>query len=471
MRSLHAAAILAVAAFPLLGVAQVCDQGVLNGFFCFNDCTKVDGLPFGFYYPIAEPLVTAIDLQNFQLEFDSKDPWNPLITSYNVSAKTKIPSELALVNLHFDKASTNATIGLQGKSPVARLVTSDSSPAQGDTDSGNLFINFDRVPLSALSGAQTDFSDLFKTVTLTSGDINLSFSGYANSQASAPEFGLTLCLNYIPFAVTSTLKGLGGLTGASIGGIPVVLGGSPTTGLKLSIALNINSPSNVLLKTNTDVTFQLVYSKQVLGSVVIPKISIAPGENKLTATGFLFPKTTAAKSAARDLLSKFVAGVSSQVTVTNGKSSNVPSLDAAFGAVTLTQALPAKKQVLLKSARFGIPNLLAFTTKAKITATNPFDAAVSLTYVKGSLIYKDKVIGTIDESISGYTIPAKATVESPEVTLNLKLNYASILAVFAAIGNTLSADVDSELTISFGGYQTTVDYNQDDVKASLVLHV
>ncbi|KAI8812715.1 hypothetical protein BJ742DRAFT_849997 [Cladochytrium replicatum] len=463
------APLLALAALPLLAVAQTCDQGVVDGSFCFSDCTKVDGLPFGFYQPIAEPLVTSINLSNFLLEFDSKDPYNPRLTSTNVTADTKVPADLAVIKLSFVNAGTNITVGLPGAAPVARLFTPDESPASGDTDIQKLFLNFDRIPLAALAGAEAGFGELFKTVTLGSGDVPLSFTGYADNKAEAPEFGLTACLYFVPLRVTSTLKGLGGLQDTTITSIPTVVGGSASTGIKLSIPLRINSPSNVVLKTTTDVSFKLTYNNQVVGSVVLPKLSISPGANNLVATGFVFPQGAAATAASRDLLSKFVKGTSSEVTVSGGKSSDLPSLDAAFGAVSIKQTLPAKAQVLILGSKFTFPNLFTLTSKVQITASNPFDAATDITYVKASLVYKDKVIGTLDTDVTGFTIPAKSTAVSPDLKLNLKLNGASILAIFAAIGNSLSASVQSELTISFGGYKSTLDYNQDGVTAKLVL--
>jgi hypothetical protein len=236
--------------------------------------------------------------------------------------------------------------------------------------------------------------------------------------------------------------------------------------------LTVTSPSNIELIANTDVIFELVYQSQTVGSVIIPKIALKPGENAYVAKSFVRPDPNNAEAvkATRALLSAFTGGQDTQVTVTKAKSSNMPSLDNAFGSLTLLNTLPSSKKPLIDTARFTFPNLFTFKSRAGLTAMNPFASAVEIVRIKSTLSYKNGVIGTIDQAVSNFRIEPKGSARSPALTLNIKLDLKSIQALLAAFGNGLQIVADSTLTVSFGGYQATIDYKQSGVPTSLVFN-
>ncbi|KAJ3102116.1 hypothetical protein HDU97_000758 [Phlyctochytrium planicorne] len=474
-----------------------CDRGVVPNSICFSDCNGN-----GIYVETEKPLVAAISIPSFQLEFDPNNPNNPVASSSDVFAKLAIPESLSSLKLTFQNAGSNIDVAEVNGDTVATLSTADSSPAKGDSVSQNLYLTLDKVPMKMKAGADAAFRKLFKDVTLGSGTVPLVMSGYANTKAlgaspdavknlvrrASPEAQmfvaralerrdgsgkqLPICLNYVPFKVTSGLGGFGGLSDAKISALPVVKGGSVQTGINLEIPLDLTSPSNVVLNTNTDVAFDLTYNDVVVGNVRLPKVSIKPGVNKLVAISNVFPdkNNAAALKATRMMLSNFTGGNDGQVVVKNGKG-GIESLADAFGAVVLKQTLPSNKKNLINVSRFAIPfNIFSWPlhTKANIFAYNPFDAPVSITYLKASLIYENKVIGTIDQPIVGFNLQPKENKNSPSFRLDLKINGEAIKAIFKAIFRGLTVTVDSVMTVSFNGYDTPLDYVQKGVVANLV---
>ncbi|KAJ3192040.1 hypothetical protein HK101_007145 [Irineochytrium annulatum] len=484
MLFIQASAFALVAGAAIVAAQQnVCDKGVVQGSFCLSDC-QGDGV-----YVDSPPLITGIALPNFQLDFNPADPYNPKASASNILATLAVPPAFAAVDMHWQNAGSNINVGLPGQPPVGNILTPDSSPASGDSQHQSITLGFSNVPFALVNNNKAGFADFMKQVTLASGNVEVEMNGSANTQAyvtnpvrrrrdgesaihelarrqAAPE----LCLNLVPFDVKSTLIGFGGLTQTTITGLPVVQGGSASTGIKLQIPLTIHNPSNVVLNANTDAIFDLVFNNAVCGSVILPNIGLKSGDNAVSATSFVFPdpNNAAAVAATRALLTQFTGGKDSALVVKNGRSSNMPSLDAAFAALSLPQTLPSNKSPLINTARFTFPNIFTFQSTAGITAYNPFASPVAITHMEATLSYHGGVIGTISQDVSGFTLPASGTAKSPGLSLKIKLDLQAIEALLKTLGGGLKVDVASSLTVNFGGYSTVIDYNQSQVPTSLV---
>ncbi|KAJ3417015.1 hypothetical protein HDV05_007497 [Chytridiales sp. JEL 0842] len=464
--ALLAAALLILAPSPL--VHAKCDRGFIPGYFCLDDCNGN-----GIYVRSPNSLVNRIDLASFQLDFDPRNPWNPLATANGVNVALTIPQALTSVPLTFTGASSSIDVGLPGGPLVGNILTPDWSPATGDSSTKILTLNINKNAFSLKQGQNQAYSDFFRATTLASGDFDIRMTGFANTRASVNAGGTQTCLRFVGFDVVSKLKGLGGLSNSRITALPSVLGGSPATGIELSIPLTVTSPSNIILNApQTDVIFDLLFQSQKVGTVILPNLTLKPGENTYTAKSFVKPDPSnpAALTATRQLLTSFTGGREQSVLVSNGRSSNMPSLDTAFSSLNLVNTLPASKKLLIETARFTFPNLLNLRAKAGLTALNPFATPVEITKLTASLKYKGGVIGTISQDLApgSMVIPPNGTIRSPPLVLNLRLDLKSIQALLAALKKGLKIETESTLTVSFGGYETVIDYSQGDIPTSLV---
>ncbi|KAJ3204478.1 hypothetical protein HDU67_009496, partial [Dinochytrium kinnereticum] len=350
--------VFALTAHPSLAQFK-CDK-VQQGAFCFSDCKGS-----GIYISSPTPLVRSITLPNFSLEFNPSDPWNPKATASNVKAALDIPPALKDIKMSFTNAGATINVATQQNTPpVASLKTPDSSPASGDSISGNLLMALDGVPMAVTNNDRSGFQRLFEKVTVQSGDVPLIMEGYASTR---------------------------------------------------TVAVNAALLQSLARRDDSD---QALFLRHILKKRQSPSDSIEPGVNSLTATGYVLPDpgNEGVVKATRELLSRFTGGRESEVVVAGGRSSGMPSLDLAFAAVRLKQVLPASKVQLIQLSNFAFPtNLLSFplTTKANIIATNPFDAPVSITYLRASLIFDNTTIGTIDQPVQNFELGPRASATSP----------------------------------------------------------
>ncbi|KAI9337391.1 hypothetical protein DFJ73DRAFT_849264 [Zopfochytrium polystomum] len=452
--------------------ASTC-TAVQPGSICLANC---DGTDNGIFLAVP-PLVTGLTLGSFQLDFDSANPYKPKVTTTAVVGLS-LPAAFSSINLQFTGAGANLAIsGPDGVQSVLLSVADYNPRATGSSATSSVTLPLSKDngdTLGVVNGNTAAFGNFLKAVTLQSGDFKIRLQGYADTRATASGDGssVDLCLRYVELDQTAALQGLGGLTDAKVSK-PSVKGGSPTNGIELSVPLTINSPSsNIFLNSNTDAIFNLVYQNGVVGTVRVPNLSIKPGVNSFVGQAFVNPdkNDAAAVAATSALLTAFTGKQAAQVTATGGRSSNMPSLDTAFSAVSLSLSLPPNTQDLIVSASFKFPNLLTLTANANLVAFNPFEAPASITYVKGTLTYSGQTIGTIDTAVSGFTLPAGGQATSPSLTLHLKLDIASIKALLVTLGGkSIPVDVTSSLTIDFGGYSTSLSYNQNGVPTVLDL--
>ncbi|KAI8853762.1 hypothetical protein BC829DRAFT_276758 [Chytridium lagenaria] len=253
---------------------------------------------------------------------------------------------------------------------------------------------------------------------------------------------------------TSALSGFGGLKDTKVinnGNNPRVVGGSDR-GVELSIDLELNNPSNVILNANADAEFDLLYNNVNCGVVILPNVAVNPGRNRLTARSFA--RGAEANAACGQMLERFTGGTDISVGVANGRAPDMPSLDGAFGALNLPQQLPANKVPLINSATLIISelNILRLETESRINAANPFDAVVDITRIVADI--KDRrsgtTIGKIDQGVSGFRLPSKGSADSPALNTKLILNFAAARALLGALGGSIPITVDSVLTVRLG---------------------
>ncbi|KAJ1566247.1 hypothetical protein HK405_010572 [Cladochytrium tenue] len=459
-----AVAALAAVASPASVAALYCTEGVVSGSLCLTNCATGIGIDVE-----APQLITGIDVGQFQVIFDPSDPWHPKVHS-TTTVQLTLPDNFKQLDLSFFGAGANLTIWAQGL-PVATLGVADYRNVTGSSASSSVVLPLtpeagDHLSPSSVTG-YAGFEAFFEGATLTSGDVPFSLIGWADTEAIVTQSGIDgsadLCLRYVPVNVTTSLTGLGGLTQVTTEE-PLVVGGSASTGIELSVPLAITSPSdNVLLVSNTDAIFDLQYLGSKVGTVTLANLTINPGVNSYNGTGYIYPDTTdsAAVSATRKLLSAFTGGNTTDVTITNGRPSNMPPLAAAFGAVTLIQHLPPNTIPLIVNTSVNIYGL-TYSYPCNITATNPFGAPATITHLEATIWYLGVNVSYVNVD-TNFVIPAYGVATTKVyVYSNPVIAVKFIGSVNTTTHNTFG-NITSSMTIDFGGYSTIIDYNQNTV--------
>ncbi|KAJ3192041.1 hypothetical protein HK101_007146 [Irineochytrium annulatum] len=447
-----------------------CTQGAVQGSLCLADC-KGNG-----FYVQAPPLIQGISLPNFELDFNPNNPWGPSASSSGVAVGISIPQTLSAVKLVFTGANSAIGVGLPGGGIVSTLNTGKGG-ASGDSIGKAIMLNINNGQMQVSD--QNGFQQFLKQVTLASGNVPIRLAGYASTSSTAssadsnfPGITQDLCLDYVPFDTTASLVGFGGLTQTQITAVPEVVG-SDSNGILLSIPLTIQNPSNVVLRVNSDVTFDLTFNGHVCGSVILPNLSLTQGNNVLTAKSYVNPQGGDAVMACADMLGGFLGGVPQQVVVRNGRA--LAPLNAALGAIVLPQTLPpSTKPLLLATFLPGLTSLLSLHVETSIRAFNPFGVKTTIVGIYANIFPagQNTQLGTIGSAGNPLAVnielPAGHDVISAPMPLSLSINVGAVLEVLQLLRNTAAVDVDSYLTVNFDGFQgTLIHYKQSGVSLTL----
>ncbi|KAJ3102071.1 hypothetical protein HDU97_000785 [Phlyctochytrium planicorne] len=460
--------------------------GSTEGAYCISDCSN-DGAKIGMPFP----LINAITLPNFKLEFDpaSPNPDVPKASSTDVKVGLDVPDWLGYIDMVFSGTGSSISVGQPGGPLVAKIDTPDYEPSSGSI--GAKAVNLNIVQKDMVSLFPTGLDRLLALITAYPGPVPIRLKGSANNKAKfPPPFAATVCLRYINFDVTSTsLSGLGGLTNTTITGVAKLVSGNPIEGIKLQVPILINNPSTVSIVTKTDITLDLNFEGLKLGTVVLPNFSLSPGQNALVGTGFVHPDSTNVPQllATKKLFSQFTGGVVSDISVSKGKAAGLKVLDLALGALNIPTKLPPNTETLIKSATSrawtinipatrpdGTTNFppLYSTLESTLQASNPFDVPVVIVKVVGTLFYKDKPCVTINSDVSGFVIGPKQTVTSPPIRIALDQTVDDLCKEFFTQQITLQTSIlraQTTLSLAIDKYPAQIDYVQDGIPVNTKL--
>ncbi|KAJ3207160.1 hypothetical protein HDU67_007629 [Dinochytrium kinnereticum] len=450
--------------------------------YCLSDCTHGDGIQL----PMPIPLIKNINLPNFKLDFDpNNNPDLPKATSTGVKVELDVPGWLSFIDFQFEGAGASIAVGAPGGPLVAQIDTPDYEKATGSIKEKGVGLNIEQKDFKPLT--KEGMEALLKFITLNSGPTPVRMKGRANNKAKFPApFNRDVCLRYINFDVVSTsLIGLGGLKDTKITGLPVIKSGNPVKGIELQVPLTITNPSNIELNTRTDITMDLQFEGQTVGTVVLPKFVLGPGANNILATSYVHPdpKNIPQLLATKKMFSQFSGGVASNVVVGKGKAEGLPLLDQALEALSIPQVLPANQEKLIISSKAD-GNKLAFpetypdtgevndgsyvTMEATLTSFNPFDVPVMIVQVNAKLLYKGKVCVEVNAPVQGFVIPPKQSVVSPSIPIVIdsrgdRFDTCQEFVSLQLSGAESFLDVQSTLTLVIDKYPSQIDYVQSAV--------
>ncbi|KAI8872894.1 hypothetical protein GQ42DRAFT_118751 [Ramicandelaber brevisporus] len=390
--------------------------------------------------PAPMNLIRGISIDDMTMVFDPSKPYAPVASAKSIRAKYDMPFGFSL---SFDKVATTMSI-LSNNVSAGTIVTPYTS-AKTDVSSSSVQLHVDNATMSIPDEtAQTAFRS-FVNDLMFKDKVDFAVSGDASAEVITPMGKVTL--SGIPFRASSQLQGLSGLSTVQpqINSVSIV-GGNENEGIIAEVSLALTNPSPFSLQTNTDVSFDMIYTDSVIGSAVIPKMALSAGSNNITTRAILNPNGS---PAGKNLLSKYMAGFPKIAVAIRGNKDSIsalPPLQDAVSKLEVHANMPGMSEQLVQSA--GVEVLWdTEQTKmalASVNMYNPFNVDLQIASVDGSIVVDGTQLGTASSSDSPNwsTLTAKGkqvTTASLPARLNLDVDKLVKLMYNTAV----KAGVDS----------------------------
>ncbi|KAJ3518119.1 hypothetical protein NLJ89_g70 [Agrocybe chaxingu] len=395
--------------------------------------------------------IRSVTIGEMELQFSQDQPWSPAAESNSVQAALQLPFGFNLdigqiQNEFMITKDGNNVAGLSTPLGASRSFVTVLSPT--DT-TGTINISITDTRLSCPEPQHAAFASFNEL--LTNSDV-AEFRLVGESRAIANMSIGQITLDPIKVNVSTSLKGLQGLKGMTTIESVDVTGGS-TAGINLGIGVTINNPSNLVLSTG-DLTLQLSRDGAILGTALLPNLTLSMGNNTVSATS-----NFEANGSPQGLqtLNDFVGQKDVQLTISGfDGSTEVTSLAQAFRSLSLDVTLPALKTNLLNSASLeilpttGRENNIAHVT---VSLENPFSAPLSITKVSSTVTSFGIPLGSIEQEVTFNSAP-KSTTESPLLNLDMNFDPSALFTVTRALAVEAGLDVAPlDSIVQIGGYQ------------------
>ncbi|KAH9961311.1 hypothetical protein BC827DRAFT_1260505 [Russula dissimulans] len=438
-----------------------------------NDDTSVSWLSQGlqalrlnvpFKSPAPISPIQSISIGSLSLSFSEAQPWAPVANSRGVQASMYLPFgfnvEIGQIENSFNISRNGSTVA--GLTTPLGASTSEIHVLGSTNTSGTINITIENTALSVVEPNKPHFSSFNAELT----DLDYEhFRLEGNARAVANMSIGTLTLDPIKFNVSSGLWGLKGLKGlASIDGVDV-LGGTQDA-LSLGINVTIDNPSNLNLATG-DLVFQLLKDSSLVGTTVMPNLTLLIGENTVTAQTAFSPNNNLE---GQEILDNFVGKKDSLITIAGySESTKIASLLQAFETVDLNVTLPGLRTDLLSTAALTVLPTTGHENNivhVSVSLANPFTAGFSVTGVRSNISTRGIPLGTIGAS-SNFSCTGRSTTNSPNLDLDLNLDPAALFTAtrLCAVAAGLSTE-QLDGIVGLGGYKYLPTTGGDSVNAS-----
>ncbi|EJD03283.1 uncharacterized protein FOMMEDRAFT_168292 [Fomitiporia mediterranea MF3/22] len=401
--------------------------------------------------------IKSITIGDMALAFNQDTPWAPVANTETVSAFMQLPFGFGVsigeIMNSFNISQNGSSIA--GLSTPLGSSTSNIRVLNSTDTEGTINITIDNIALSVPDIQHTLFSQFNTDLTqLTRSAFQLVGQSRAIANLSLGQ----VTLDPIKFNVTSGLDGLRGLQGdTTITGVDVL--GGTTDGITLAINVSIFNPSNLNLSTG-DLRLQLFRDGGLLGTTLLPNLTLVMGNNSLVSTG-IFEANNSPQG--RQTLDDFVGGTDVNVQIGGySGSTNISSLSQAFGSLSLGATLPGLKSQLLSSTSLEVLSTTGWvnnTAHVTVNLDNPFSAGLQITQITSSVSSHGVPLGTINQNVA-FSANGKSTTTSPTIDLQMNLDPPAIfsltrrLAVMAGLGTD---QLDGIVALGGYNYITTTD--------------
>ncbi|KAF9222628.1 hypothetical protein BS17DRAFT_802839 [Gyrodon lividus] len=419
-------------------------------------------VPFQSMTPINP--IRAIDIGSLALTFTPETAWTPRTDSNSVHASMELPfgfgMSISEIQNEFNIVKNGS--GVAGLStPLCASTSSISVLGPADTQ-GQINITISDGYLNSTDEEHGSFSAF--NLELTDSKIT-EFLMVGNSRAVVNTSMGQITLDPIKVNVTTSLNGLQGLNGYTTIGSVDVLGGTQQA-LNLGIDVTIFNPSSLQLATG-DLTLQLQRGGVILGTALMPNLTLYMGNNSLTSTSDFEPNSS---PQGIQTLSDFVGGTDVELAIAGfSDSTQVESLLPAFESVNITTTLPGLKSSLLSGGSLEIlsttfhENNISHVT---VNLVNPFTASFDITKISSSVASHGLVLGFIETS-TNFFAPGKSTTTSPPLNLNMNFDPPTLFTLTRVLAVQAGLDpAPLDGIVQLGGYSYVTATDADSTTAN-----
>ncbi|KAF8891683.1 hypothetical protein BD779DRAFT_1661547 [Infundibulicybe gibba] len=391
-------------------------------------------IPFKPFSPI-DPIRT-ITIGELGLAFTPDSPWAPNASSNSVQASLELPFgfklEIGEIQNDFNITKDgNAVAGLS--TPLGASTSSVSVLSSTDTV-GTINITIANTNLNVMDSEHSMFSTFNANLTsMNATDFRLI--GRSRTVANTSLGQITL--DPILVNVSTSLNGLQGLKGMTEIKTVDVQGGTEDA-ITLAIDVSIFNPSNLNLNTG-DLTLQLFRDGAILGTALLPNLTLNMGNNTVRANSSFEANKT---PQGLQTLNEFVGKKDVQLSIAgfNG-STEIASLAEAFETLNINVILPGLTTNLLDTAALkGLWSAGDNISHVTVRLANPFSAGLHITKISSTVKSFGIALGSINTTTDFMATP-KSTTTSPDLDLNMNFDPAALFTVTRALAVEAGLDV------------------------------
>ncbi|KAF9007982.1 hypothetical protein BDQ17DRAFT_1388900 [Cyathus striatus] len=351
-------------------------------------------------------IIQSIKLNQLELNFTTDTAYDPLASSQSTDAAFTLPFGFPLDVVALEQT---ITVGFEGNS-LAQLAI-PKGPSETDTEARIIHLSFKDAPFAVFDDSHTNFNEFVSSTTMGKMQA-LQLKGTANVDAQ------TAGLNVKPVTVKS---------------LDVNHGFSDFLLIKVSSSLFNPRYGLELILATGDVSFDLQFQEQSIGSADIANLVIIPGEANYPIDVHFAPQDSAL-GAGQTLLENFIQGTNSETTIMGTQDSTpINSLKSALSQIKLSPVtIPALNRSLITSASLTFPVDIINTGIASSTFTlsNPFTASINLLEVTATAMFGNLTLGKIDDvDVSATPIRADghSDITSPGLPIKFNLDPSTII--------------------------------------------
>ncbi|KDQ57731.1 hypothetical protein JAAARDRAFT_69819 [Jaapia argillacea MUCL 33604] len=404
--------------------------------------------------------IKSISIGDMSLAFTPQTAWSPLTYSRSVEAVMELPFGFGVsigeIQNSFNISKNGSTVA--GLSTPLGASTSSIAVVNSTLTRGTINITIDNTNMECPTESHPHFSQFNTDLT----DLEYSsfrLVGYAKAVANMSIGQLTL--DPINFNVSSGLWGLKGLQNSTVITAVDVVGGT-TEAIILAINVSIYNPSSLNLNTG-DLTLQLYRGGGLLGTTLLPNLTLNMGNNSLIAQGN-FEANGSPEGA--ETLNDFVGGTDVPLKIVGYTgSTQVNSLLQAFETLNIGTTLPGLTTNLLSSASLTVLPTTGWVnnlTHVTVNMANPFTAGLEITQITSTVKSHGVTLGTISSS-TNFSATGKLITTSPALNLALDLDPSTIFSVTRALAVDAGLDTAQlDGIVELGGYHYITTYPESN---------